>query len=342
MSSTSDSRSRPESDEVPPSLPEMPRDRDEGHYHVLGIVPSASGDEITTAYRELALTYHPDRNPGFQHEANARLRTINAAYEVLSHPARRAAYDRDLTPTTARPPAGTSAADARRRGDQRLEALDERLRMVRGRLAAAPDTSDTGLVEVAACAREFLDTASELLTSCRAGLETGDAFHATAADLAEYGAAIIGQLMDMLENAASFTLYWGMDSFPTLETTGSLAAQRRAVGERAREIEERLTLLEKKRRGSAFDSLRDRAAADALRLEFVAAGREIVTTVARLSIGPLGWAGLTERCDALDHEALILGLEAAVGRADAFAWRTVLASRFRALAGAGGTETASA
>ena len=48
---------------------------------VLGVAPGASLDEITSAYRELAKRWHPDRAPGA--EAEARMVEINAAYELL-------------------------------------------------------------------------------------------------------------------------------------------------------------------------------------------------------------------------------------------------------------------
>lgn len=38
-------------------------DDDDNYYHVLGVSKSASEDEIKKAFRKLAVTYHPDRNP---------------------------------------------------------------------------------------------------------------------------------------------------------------------------------------------------------------------------------------------------------------------------------------
>lgn len=60
-------------------------------YAALGLVPSASAGEIKQAFRVLAARYHPDRNPA--PEAAARFRAVQAAYDVLSDPNRRAALD---------------------------------------------------------------------------------------------------------------------------------------------------------------------------------------------------------------------------------------------------------
>jgi molecular chaperone DnaJ len=62
------------------------------YYETLGVARTATADEIKRAFRRLAMEYHPDRNqkPG----AEARFKAINEAYEVLSDPDKRAAYDR--------------------------------------------------------------------------------------------------------------------------------------------------------------------------------------------------------------------------------------------------------
>ena len=61
-------------------------------YAVLGVDRNASQEDIKKAFRRLAMQYHPDRNnePG----AEAKFKEINQAYEVLSDPEKRAAYDR--------------------------------------------------------------------------------------------------------------------------------------------------------------------------------------------------------------------------------------------------------
>ncbi len=63
------------------------------YYDILGVAKTATDDEIKSAYRKLALKYHPDRNPGDQNAANM-FTEINEAYETLSDPQKKAAYDR--------------------------------------------------------------------------------------------------------------------------------------------------------------------------------------------------------------------------------------------------------
>jgi molecular chaperone DnaJ len=69
----------------------MARKRD--YYEVLSVSPNADADEIKRAYRGLARQYHPDVNNGTP-EAEERFKEINAAYEILSDPDKRAIYDR--------------------------------------------------------------------------------------------------------------------------------------------------------------------------------------------------------------------------------------------------------
>jgi molecular chaperone DnaJ len=63
------------------------------HYDTLGIARDADARTIKSAYRKLALRYHPDRNNG-DAEAEERFKAINEAYAVLSDPEKRARYDR--------------------------------------------------------------------------------------------------------------------------------------------------------------------------------------------------------------------------------------------------------
>lgn len=69
----------------------MPAQRD--YYEVLGVARDADERTIKSAYRKLALKYHPDRNPG-DTEAEQRFREAAEAYEVLSDVDKRRLYDR--------------------------------------------------------------------------------------------------------------------------------------------------------------------------------------------------------------------------------------------------------
>lgn len=62
-------------------------------YAVLGVAREASDDDIKTAYRKLAMRYHPDRNNGAK-DAEERFKEITEAYDVLRDPQKRAMYDR--------------------------------------------------------------------------------------------------------------------------------------------------------------------------------------------------------------------------------------------------------
>lgn len=61
-------------------------------YATLGVAPDASSDEIKQAFRRLAREHHPDRNPG-DPQAEKRFQEINAAYQLLGDPQRRAAFE---------------------------------------------------------------------------------------------------------------------------------------------------------------------------------------------------------------------------------------------------------
>src|SRR6476469_8201705 len=63
------------------------------YYEVLGLQRTANDDELKSAFRKLALKWHPDRNRG-DASSEARFKEINEAYDILKDPEKRAAYDR--------------------------------------------------------------------------------------------------------------------------------------------------------------------------------------------------------------------------------------------------------
>ncbi len=63
------------------------------YYELLEVQRTASDGELKSAYRKLAMKWHPDRNPGDK-ECEAKFKEINEAYDVLKDQQKRAAYDR--------------------------------------------------------------------------------------------------------------------------------------------------------------------------------------------------------------------------------------------------------
>ena len=64
------------------------------YYETLGVAKNASDEDIKKAYRKLAMKFHPDRNQGDDaKEAEAKFKEAKEAYEMLSDPQKRAAYD---------------------------------------------------------------------------------------------------------------------------------------------------------------------------------------------------------------------------------------------------------
>ncbi len=62
------------------------------YYDVLGVTQNASDDDLKKSFRRLAMKYHPDRNPD-DSDAEDRFKEAKEAYDVLSDPRKRAAYD---------------------------------------------------------------------------------------------------------------------------------------------------------------------------------------------------------------------------------------------------------
>lgn len=104
------------------------------HYDTLEISRQASPEVIRAAYRSLMQRFHPDRRPD-DPAAARRAAEITVAYEVLSDPVRRAAYDRDLAigPTTPPPPEAAAVIRRQKPAARPTARLSTRTSLLGGR-----------------------------------------------------------------------------------------------------------------------------------------------------------------------------------------------------------------
>jgi hypothetical protein len=135
-------------------------------YDELGVAPSASRAELRAAYIAAARRHHPDLQPGPGGSAGARMQRINEAWEVLSDPQRRRAYDAQLASTAAsgsasRPGGAGSGSAAGSR--QRPAPPADPPRDWRAYVSPGPATQRSTLSRLVAVAPAALGTSAVLL-----------------------------------------------------------------------------------------------------------------------------------------------------------------------------------
>jgi molecular chaperone DnaJ len=117
------------------------------YYEVLGVAKRASSGEIKKAYRKLAMKHHLDRNPDSK-DAERRFEEVKEAYEMLSNPQKRAAYDQYGH-------AGVDPATAGA-GQQRFGGYAEAFGDIFGDICGQTGGGGVGAVEVSPVARRCI------------------------------------------------------------------------------------------------------------------------------------------------------------------------------------------
>lgn len=90
---------------------------------MLGVPRAATGDDVRRAYRRLARQYHPDANPD-DPATEERFKEVQQAYEILSDPAKRRAYDERSRPSARRTSGASRQATGSRVRQQSTDSVD--------------------------------------------------------------------------------------------------------------------------------------------------------------------------------------------------------------------------
>ncbi|KEG12408.1 putative chaperone DNAJ protein [Trypanosoma grayi] len=115
-------------------------------YSVLGVAPDAAENDISRAYRRLALQHHPDRNPS----GEAKFKEIANAYSILGDPERRRLYD-----VTGVVPGAEAEADSEATMAQRSAEMKERVQMFYSTYAGSPEETEDVISRYNRCKGNF-------------------------------------------------------------------------------------------------------------------------------------------------------------------------------------------
>jgi DnaJ-class molecular chaperone len=100
------------------------------YYQILNVSRDASAEDIKRMFRQLAMQYHPDRNPEDVRVAGEKFKEINEAYEVLGDEQKRWQYDRLVNPSSN--PRNTMHAEDFFTDEMEADSIMEMLRRMAG------------------------------------------------------------------------------------------------------------------------------------------------------------------------------------------------------------------